>query len=73
MAIDIVQPICVGCNHVPSEIQEYVELAQGDQMTPDDFVRYEEGTYNSENGHFLCTMCYIRAGQPSSPKGWIAP
>lgn len=38
-----------------------------------DVIRSEEGTYNHENGHFLCTVCYIRAGQPSSPYGWTCP
>jgi hypothetical protein len=42
-------------------------------MTPDDFVREEEGTFNRSNGHFLCTDCYIAAGMPSSPEGWVAP
>lgn len=38
-----------------------------------EYLRYEEGTYNHENGHFLCTPCYIEAGMPSSPRGWRAP
>jgi hypothetical protein len=37
------------------------------------YVIIEEGTYNSENGHFLCDECYIKAGQPSSPTGWVCP
>jgi hypothetical protein len=41
-------------------------------MTPDDFVWREEGTLNRETGHFLCTSCYIKAGMPSSPRGWVA-
>ena len=36
-------------------------------MTPDAYVRAEEGTYNRENGHFLCTDCYVRASMPSKP------
>jgi len=66
-------PICTGCNKRPEEIDEYIEIAEIEEITPDDFVREEEGTYNPENGHFLCTNCYIKAGMPSSPKGWIAP
>lgn len=66
-------PICTGCNMRPSEIEEYLEAAAVEEMTPDDYVRAEEGTYNRANGHFLCTPCYISAGMPSSPTGWVAP
>lgn len=38
-----------------------------------DYIREEEGTYNSENGHFLCDNCYIKAGMPSSSGGWVCP
>lgn len=65
--------ICIGCNKAPAEIGEYVELAEADGITPDEFVRSEEGTYNPENGHFACTSCYIAMGEPSSPRGWRAP
>jgi hypothetical protein len=37
------------------------------------YVRNEEGTYNQDNGHFLCTDCYIKAGMPSSSLGWVCP
>ena len=72
------EPICTGCNKRPSELAEYVEAAaQYDRrVTPADYVRIEEGTYNPLNGHFLCTPCYIAAGQPSNPwpgPGWRAP
>jgi hypothetical protein len=67
------RPICTGCNKHPDKIEEYIEMAENEEMTPDEYVRHEEGTYNRANGHFLCTMCYIRAGQPSSPRGWVAP
>lgn len=66
-------PICTGCGKRPDEIQEYVDCAADEDMTPDDYVRSEEGTYNCSNGHFLCTDCYCKAGMPSSPRGWIAP
>lgn len=66
-------PICTGCNKRPDDIEEYVDMGKAEEMTPDEFVRTEEGTYNKDNGHFLCTECYIRAGQPSSPRGWTAP
>jgi hypothetical protein len=38
-----------------------------------DYVWQEEGTLNTSNGHFLCDECYIKAGQPSSPSGWVCP
>ena len=70
--------ICVGCNKHPAEIEEYVEAVaeQPEEYTdPDDYVRQEEGTLNTANGHFLCTDCYIAAGMPSKPyrDRWVAP
>lgn len=71
--------ICIGCGKKPHELDEYVMCASEEAtgvkggMTPEDYVWEEEGTLNRENGHFLCTECYIKAGQPSSPRGWIAP
>lgn len=66
-------PICIGCQRRPSEIDEYREAAREERCTPDQYVATEEGTYNLKNGHFLCTGCYIDAGEPSSPNGWVAP
>lgn len=65
--------ICIGCNKSPGEIEEYVEMANEEGCTPDEYVRREEGTYNRENGHFACTDCYCDMGMPSSPRGWVAP
>jgi hypothetical protein len=65
--------ICVGCKRKPEEINEYREAALDAGMTASAYVRLEEGTYNSENGHFLCTSCYVSAGCPSTPNGWVAP
>ena len=69
----MVDPLCVGCNKTPSEIPEYMGAADEEGITPEEYVRMEEGTYNPRNGHFLCTSCYIRAGEPSSPNGWVCP
>ena len=66
-------PVCVGCHKTPSELPEYIEAAADEGMDPDDYVRAEEGTYNPDNGHFLCTDCYVDAGCPSGPRGWRAP
>ncbi len=68
-----VRLVCTGCNRTPEEIDEYVELTEGEDATPDDFVWEGEGTLNKMNGHFLCTECYIEAGMPESPRGWKAP
>lgn len=67
------RPICIGCNKTPDELDEYKEAASDYDLTPDDYVRQEEGTFNPENEHFLCTPCYVKAGRPSSPTGWKAP
>ena len=42
-------------------------------MTPEKYVKTEEGTYNKNNGHFLCTECYIKDRMPATPEGWVAP
>ena len=66
-------PYCIGCHKTATEIDEYKDIAADEGMSPNEYVRSEEGTYNRENGHFLCTDCYVKAGCPSSPRGWIAP
>ena len=66
-------PVCIGCNKQPHEIEEYIECAKEEGETPAEYVRKEEGTYNHTNGHFLCTICYVKQGMPSSSRGWIAP
>lgn len=67
------QPFCIGCIRVPEEIAEYRQDRTGSSLSPTEFVKREEGTYNRKNGHFLCTTCYIMAGSPSGPNGWKAP
>lgn len=69
-------PVCIGCGRRPHELREYVEMLRDCPDTwldEDAYVRDQEGTYNPENGHFLCTPCYIKAGSPSSRTGWKAP
>lgn len=71
---DLPKPICIGCNRTPSQLEEYwPQFTGAANLSPDEYVRSSEGTYNRENGHFLCTACYIEAGSPSSPSGWKAP
>lgn len=67
---------CIGCNKTPSEIAEYVGAAHDESMTPEAYVREEEGTYNPATGRFACTDCYCNMGMPSLPAstgGWKAP
>lgn len=66
-------PVCIGCHKTPEEIEEYIQEAAANDMTPIEFVLAEEGTLNPANNHFACTECYIAMGQPSSPRGWVAP
>jgi hypothetical protein len=87
-ADDPEDPICVGCAKRPHEIPEYIDAVMWNaadatvKLTQEDFekmaVTYvieEEGTYNQENGHFFCTYCYIKNGEPSKPfpDRWICP
>lgn len=66
--------LCIGCGKTPGELREYKDMAEANRMaSADDYCWEEEGTLNRENGHFLCTPCYVKAGMPSSPRGWVAP
>lgn len=68
------KPICIGCHKTPKELPEYHQEFTGAPIDdPVAYVKEEEGTYNPNNGHFLCTECYIKAGMPTSPHGWVAP
>ena len=70
------KPICHYCKKHPAEIDEYIEAAEVEEITPDDYVRAEEGTYNPETGNFACTACYIDIGMPANPwpgPAWKAP
>jgi hypothetical protein len=52
---------------------DYLDTFLEGDMTRIMYVLQEEGTYNPENGHFLCDTCYIAAGMPSAPGGWVCP
>ena len=66
-------PFCLGCIKTPEELLEYVMAVEDTPETPSHYVKFNEGTYNRKNGHFLCTDCYLKVGAPSSPQGWKAP
>lgn len=57
-------PVCVGCGRTPDQIKEYIISAHEEGITPEQYARLYEGTYNRQNGHFYCTKCYIEAGMP---------
>lgn len=67
------QAVCTGCGKKPEELEEYQPDFTGSTMSPDNYVWNEEGTLNRDNGHFLCTTCYLRAVASSTPRGWVAP
>lgn len=69
----LLMPICFRCGKPPDEIEEYIVAARENGMTPIQYVELEEGTYNRANGHFCCTECYIAIGEPTAPRGWLAP
>ena len=68
------KPICAGCQKHPDQIWEYRDAAAHDyrKITPDEYVRLEEGTFNPDTGRFLCSECYVAAGMPTLPGGWRA-
>lgn len=55
---------CKVCGKQPHEIEEYVYYAKENEMTPEEFVWQQEGTYNPETQLFYCTECYFRVGMP---------
>lgn len=59
-----ITPVCIGCGRTPDQIKEYIMGANEENITPEEYVRLYEGTYNNWNGHFYCTKCYIEAGMP---------
>ncbi|RSL32640.1 hypothetical protein D7Z54_14410 [Salibacterium salarium] len=56
---------CFRCNHTPSELPEYRQQAEMEEMQPDAYVRMDEGTYASYYDMFTCTDCYVKMGAPS--------
>lgn len=74
------EPRCNGCGKTPDELPCYTYPAAEEGLTPSDYVRREEGTFNPANGHFLCDDCFIleeittgrRLVGPNGTR-WIAP
>lgn len=55
---------CKCCGKTPNELSEYTSIAKEENMTPDEYVAQEEGTYNRSTGLFYCTPCYVKVGMP---------
>ena len=55
--------ICVGCGKTPDELYDEEVLRLGGYYSAEQYAR-EDGTYNPENGHFLCDEDYIKWGMP---------
>lgn len=56
---------CKICGKRPSELSEFVALAESNgYKSAEEAVMEEEGTYNNETGEFYCTICYIKIGMP---------
>lgn len=56
--------VCKVCGKEPHEIREYIKYGEAEELTPEKFVRQNEGTYNPATGKFYCTSCYIAIGMP---------
>ncbi len=43
-------------------------------LTPAEYVRTHESTYNASTNHFACSKCFLAIGLgPATQKEWIAP
>lgn len=58
------KPICIGCGREPDQIGVYCDFAKVEEITPEEYVIRNEGTYNHETKHFWCDRCYIDNGCP---------
>lgn len=64
---------CNGCGLPPRQIELLCAAGFLAQMSADEYVWQRESTLNRRNGHFLCPPCFVSAGSPTSPVGWMAP
>ncbi|MBW2037426.1 MAG: hypothetical protein JRI41_08110 [Deltaproteobacteria bacterium] len=55
---------CRICGKEPKQIGEYIHAAEEEGISPEEYVREEEGTYNQFTELFYCTECYIKIGMP---------
>ncbi len=66
-------PNCKRCGKRADQLEEYITAASERGISAAEYVRFEEGTYNSKTGYFTCTPCYVKIGCPTSPEGWVTP
>lgn len=64
---------CIDCGKKPEEIKYIVNNAKADKVTPDEWIKENEGTFNRENNKFYCDPCYIAAGTPLGKAGAEQP
>lgn len=57
---DINIPRCSHCGRKCTEINEYIVAANGENTTPETYVK-QDGTYNRNNNTFTCTVCYVKS------------
>lgn len=62
--------VCALCEETPTECN--YEAFCLPRQSVDDYVWENEGTLDKKTGKFLCDMCYVELGCPSSPTGWTA-
>ena len=55
---------CPFCKRKPNEIPEYVQGATENEMSPEQYVQMDEGTYYPATDMFCCTSCFIKQGMP---------
>lgn len=55
---------CSICNREPKDILEYKMASDENGISPEEYIKQEEGTYNPLHKIFYCTNCYISIGMP---------
>lgn len=74
------KPYCPDCKRSCVDIPEVLFFANEEGISPESWIRSEEGTYNPTNEHFLCDTCFIAREQSTGqrlvgPGGtrWVCP
>lgn len=52
-------PLCPACGRQAADIPDVVMFGKENGLSPEEFVRQEDGTYNPASEHFLCDTCFI--------------
>lgn len=55
---------CRGCGKCPDALKECVNGSRIEEVTPEEYVKQNDGTYNPATGLFYCDMCYVKSGCP---------